>query len=98
MPSLMLLLSIIIASFSSHRYWAVEPAQVAKQSSYFWKNVSMMGGAVLLFITGAGRYALDAMLQRKPESSALRTRQVYNLMRAANVPSNHRIGHAKLSS
>jgi uncharacterized membrane protein YphA (DoxX/SURF4 family) len=24
-----------------------------------------MGGAVLLFITGAGRYALDAMLQRK---------------------------------
>jgi uncharacterized membrane protein YphA (DoxX/SURF4 family) len=25
----------------------------------------MMGGAVLLFITGAGRYALDAMLQRK---------------------------------
>jgi uncharacterized membrane protein YphA (DoxX/SURF4 family) len=26
----------------------------------------MMGGAVLLFITGAGRYALDAMLQRKP--------------------------------
>jgi uncharacterized membrane protein YphA (DoxX/SURF4 family) len=25
-----------------------------------------MGGAVLLFITGAGRYALDAMLQRKP--------------------------------
>jgi uncharacterized membrane protein YphA (DoxX/SURF4 family) len=36
------------------------------QSSHFWKNVSMMGGTVLLFITGAGRYALDALLQRKP--------------------------------
>jgi putative oxidoreductase len=64
--SLVMLLFIIIASFSSHRYWASEPAQVANQSSHFWKNVSMMGGTVLLFITGAGRYALDAMLQRKP--------------------------------
>ena len=33
---------------------------------FFIANVSMMGGTVLLFITGAGRYALDAMLQRKP--------------------------------
>jgi putative oxidoreductase len=41
------------------------PAQVVNQSSHFWKNVSMMGGTVLLFITGAGRYALDAMFQRK---------------------------------
>ena len=64
--SLVMLLFIIIASFSSHRYWASEPAQVANQSSHFWKNVSMMGGTVLLFITGAGRYALDAMIQRKP--------------------------------
>jgi putative oxidoreductase len=64
--SLMLLLFIIIAAFSSHRYWATEPAQFANQYTHFWKAVSMMGGAVLLFITGAGRYALEAMLQRKP--------------------------------
>ena len=63
--SLVMLLFIIIASFSSHRYWAAEPAQVANQSSHFWKNVSMMGGTVLLFITGAGRYAIDAMLPRR---------------------------------
>jgi putative oxidoreductase len=64
--SLLLLPFIIIAAFSSHRYWAAAPAQVANQSAHFWKAVTMMGGAVLLFITGAGRYALDAMLQRKP--------------------------------
>jgi len=29
------------------------------------ENISMMGGTVLLFITGAGRYAVDAMLQRR---------------------------------
>jgi len=30
----------------------------------------MMGGAVLLFITGAGRYALDAMLLRRSQVRA----------------------------
>jgi len=63
--ALVMVLFIIIAAFSSHRYWAVEPAQVGNQTAHFWKAVSMMGGAVLLFITGAGRYAVDAMLLRK---------------------------------
>ncbi len=63
--SLVLLLFLIIASFSSHRYWAVEPAQVANQSSHFWKNVAMKGGMLLLFITGAGRLSLDWMLAKK---------------------------------
>ena len=47
--SLLMLLFIIIAAFSSHRYWAAEPAQVVNQSTHFWKAVTMMGGAVLLF-------------------------------------------------
>ncbi len=63
--SLVTLLFIIIATFSSHRYWSAPEAQMANQSSHFWKNVSMMGGTVLLFITGAGRYSLDWMFRRK---------------------------------
>jgi putative oxidoreductase len=63
--ALVILLFVIIASFSSHRYWAVEPAQVANQSSHFWKNVTIKGGLVLLFITGAGRIALDWILAKK---------------------------------
>ena len=63
--ALVMLLFVIIASFSSHRYWAVEPAQVANQSSHFWKNVTIKGGLVLLFITGAGRIALDWILAKK---------------------------------
>jgi putative oxidoreductase len=62
--ALLMLLFTVIATFSSHRYWTVPEAQQANQSSHFWKNVSMMGGMVLLFITGAGRYSLDAMLGR----------------------------------
>jgi len=63
--SLVMLLFLIIASFSSHRYWASEPAQFANQFNHFWKNVAMMGGMILLFATGAGRYAVDASLQGK---------------------------------
>ena len=63
--ALLMLLFVIIATFSSHRYWNYPEAQQANQSSHFWKNISMMGGTVLLFVTGAGRYAVDAMLQRR---------------------------------
>ena len=62
--ALVLLLFLIFATFSSHRYWSYPEAQQANQNSHFWKNVAMMGGAVLLFITGAGRYALDRMLRK----------------------------------
>ena len=63
--ALVMLLFVIIASFSSHRYWAVDPKDYANQSAHFWKNVSMKGGLIFLFITGAGRYALDWMLAKR---------------------------------
>jgi putative oxidoreductase len=63
--SLVIVVFITIASFSSHRYWEAAPAQYVGQFNNFWKNVAMTGGAVLLFVTGAGRYAIDALLQRR---------------------------------
>lgn len=62
---LIMLFYMVVASFSSHAYWSVPEAQRANQMAHFWKNISMMGGLVLLFITGAGRYSLDWMLGRK---------------------------------
>ena len=62
--ALLVLLFTIFATFSSHRYWSVPEAQQANQSSHFWKNISMMGGQVLLFVIGAGRYSLDRLLMR----------------------------------
>jgi putative oxidoreductase len=62
--ALLLLLFTIIATFSSHRYWDfTERAQRAQQHTQFWKNVSMMGGIVLLFVTAAGRFSLDYLLR-----------------------------------
>jgi len=63
--ALVMLLFMLFATFSSHRYWNYPEAQQANQNSHFWKNISMTGGIVLLFITGAGRYALDAVLGRR---------------------------------
>jgi|DewCreStandDraft_4_1066084.scaffolds.fasta_scaffold49040_2 putative oxidoreductase len=63
---LVMLVFMAFATFSSHRYWTfTDPAQYGNQSSHFWKNVSMTGGLVLLFVTGAGRYAIDRLLMRK---------------------------------
>ncbi len=62
---LIMLFYMVVASFSSHAYWSVPEAQRANQMAHFWKNISMIGGLVLLFITGAGRYSLDWMLGRK---------------------------------
>lgn len=62
---LILLFFMLVASFSSHAYWSVPSAQRGNQSAHFWKNISMMGGLVLLFITGPGRFSLDSLLAKK---------------------------------
>jgi putative oxidoreductase len=63
--ALVLLFFLIVASFSSHAYWSVPEAQRANQSSQFWKNISIMGGMIVLFVTAAGRLSLDRVLLRR---------------------------------
>jgi len=48
-----------------HRYWEFTGANYRAQHTQFWKNISMMGGQVLLFVTAGGRYSIDALLRRK---------------------------------
>jgi putative oxidoreductase len=63
--ALLILLFTIIATFSSHAYWSVPDAQRGAQHTQFWKNVTMMGGLVVLFVTAGGRISLDHLLFRK---------------------------------
>ena len=62
---LVMLFFMIVASFSSHAYWADDPKNYRAQHTQFWKNVSMTGGLVVLFVTAAGRFSLDSLLFRK---------------------------------
>ena len=43
-----------------HHYWTVKAADRVDSMDGFYKNLSIMGGYLLLYITGAGKYSIDA--------------------------------------
>jgi len=44
-----------------HRYWTVGPPERVESMDSFYKNLGIMAGFLLLCITGAGKYSLDAL-------------------------------------
>jgi putative oxidoreductase len=56
---------VFIATAVAHRYWEYPAAQQANQYNHFLKNLAIMGGALFLFVTGGGRYAVDAWLAKR---------------------------------
>ena len=51
----------LATAFIGHPYWTMAGADQLMAETNFYKNVSIMGGFLLLFITGAGKYSLDAI-------------------------------------
>ena len=45
-----------------HRYWTITGADRVDSMDSFYKNLSIMGGFLLLYIAGAGKYSIDALL------------------------------------
>jgi putative oxidoreductase len=61
----LIVLFVIVATAISHRYWEfAEPARRLQQGNFF-KNLAIIGGALFLFIGGAGRFSFDALLLKK---------------------------------
>ena len=52
----------LAASLIAHRYWTVTGANKVDSMESFYKNLSIMGGFLLLYITGGGKYSIDATL------------------------------------
>lgn len=46
----------------AHRYWTMTGANKIESMESFYKNLSIVGGLLLLCITGAGKYSIDAIL------------------------------------
>jgi putative oxidoreductase len=44
-----------------HRYWTIKGPDRVDSMDGFYKNLSIMGGFLLLSITGAGKYSVDAL-------------------------------------
>ena len=60
----MLVLFLIPVTFMMHRFWGVADPQAAQmQMIMFMKNVSMLGGALLITQFGAGPASIDARRQ-----------------------------------
>jgi putative oxidoreductase len=58
-------LFVIIATALAHRYWEYPagPQQIGQYNN-FLKKIAIMGGAVVIFVTGGGRFSLDRMLAK----------------------------------
>jgi putative oxidoreductase len=56
---------VLVATAIAHRYWTYPPPGQAGQYVNFLKNIAIMGGALCAFVTGAGRYSIDAMLAKR---------------------------------
>lgn len=64
----LIVIFVIIATAISHRYWEfAEPARRLQQGQ-FYKNLAILGGALFLFISGAGRFSFDAALMKNREA------------------------------
>jgi putative oxidoreductase len=57
----LLLLYTLGTALIAHRYWTMKGADKVDGMDGFYKNLSIMGGLLLLFVTGAGKYSVDAL-------------------------------------
>ena len=49
-------------AFIGHRYWTVKGTDYVDSLDGFYKDLSIMGGFLLLCVAGAGKYSIDALL------------------------------------
>jgi putative oxidoreductase len=59
--ALLLVLYTLGAALIGHRYWTMTGAGQVDSMDGFYKNLSIMGGFLLLYVTGAGKYSIDAL-------------------------------------
>jgi|SRR5215213_747070 len=64
--ALFLIAFTLTATWISHTFWTFpEGAQRNQQFTQFWKNVTMTGGLLALFVAGPGRFSLDRWLSKR---------------------------------
>ncbi|MBU6426375.1 MAG: DoxX family protein, partial [Rhodospirillales bacterium] len=52
----------LATGFLAHHYWTMTGAAQYENEINFYKNVSIVGGFLLLYAAGPGKYTLDAKL------------------------------------
>jgi putative oxidoreductase len=59
--AILMILFVIVATLISHRYWEFTGEILTAQKTNFWKNVTIIGGLLFMFLAGAGRYSVDGL-------------------------------------
>ena len=54
-----LALFTLVSMFIFHAYWSVPADQVQNQQIHFMKNLAIIGGLLVVFARGSGRYGID---------------------------------------
>src|ERR1700730_168519 len=61
-PSALLLVFYTLGTaLIGHRYWTMTGADLVDSMDSFYKNLSIMGGFLLLYVTGAGKFSIDGL-------------------------------------
>ena len=59
--AMLMVLYTLGTSLVEHRYWTAKGADQLDSMESFYKNLSIMGGFLLLYVAGAGKYSVDAL-------------------------------------
>jgi putative oxidoreductase len=59
--AVLMVLYTLGTSVIEHRYWTTTGADQLASMEAFYKNLSIIGGFLLLYITGAGKYSIDVL-------------------------------------
>jgi len=60
----LMILFVIVATLISHRYWEFTGEAFGVQRTNFWKNVTIIGGFLFMYLAGAGRYSVDGLTKK----------------------------------
>jgi putative oxidoreductase len=65
----------LATAFIGHHYWTMSATDRLANETNFYKNVSIMAGFLLLYITGAGKYSFDTTFgERSAQGTASNVR------------------------
>ena len=64
--ALLMALYTLGTALIGHRYWTITGAGYVDSMDSFYKNLSIMGGFLLLYIAGAGKYSIDVLCRISP--------------------------------
>jgi putative oxidoreductase len=62
--AVVLIAFIVLTFIFAHNFWTMEGAARAANQAHFYKNLSLIGGLLLLIGAGPGRYSLDQRSSR----------------------------------